>query len=403
MSGIEPFEVRVPQEVLDDLRDRLARTRWPDEVSGAGWEYGADLAFMKDLAGWWRDRFDWRAQEAALNRFHHFRADLDGFGVHFLHERGRGPEPRPLVLTHGWPGSFLEFLDLIPLLTDPGAHGGDPDASFDVVVPSLPGYGFSDRPAAPGMSVFRIAELWLRLMEALGYERFGVQGGDWGASVGTAMALAAPQKIDGLHLNYIPGSLRPWLGEGARELSEAERRFLADADRWYETEGAYAHVQRYEPQTVAYALNDSPAGLAAWIVEKFRDWGDCGGDVLARFGRDRLLANITLYWVTETAGSAARLYFETRKAPLALGPDARVRVPCAVARFPLESPFPPREWVERCYDVARWTEMPRGGHFAAMEEPELLAADVRDFFGSLRRRSEDRPARTSRFPLGTGP
>jgi pimeloyl-ACP methyl ester carboxylesterase len=273
-----------------------------------------------------------------------------------------------LILTHGWPGSFLEFLEVIPLLTA---------QSFDVVVPSLPGYGFSDRPASPG-----IGELWVKLMRGLGYERFGAQGGDWGASVSTAMALAAPEALFGLHLNYIPGSLRPWLGEGSAELAPIERQFLEDAGHWYETEGAYAHVQRNEPQTLAYALNDSPAGLAAWIVEKFRDWGDCDGDVLGRFGRDELLANVTLYWVTETVHSASRLYFETRKTPLALGPGQRVRVPTAIARFPQESPFPPREWIERVYDVVRWSEMPRGGHFAALEEPELLADDVLSFFAS---------------------
>jgi pimeloyl-ACP methyl ester carboxylesterase len=244
-------------------------------------------------------------------------------------------------------------------------------------VPSLPGYGFSDRPRQAGMNVFRIAELWVRLMRGLGYERFAAQGGDWGASVTTAMALGHPESLSAIHLNYIPGSLRPFRGEGTPELSEAERRFLADADAWYDTEGAYAHVQRHEPQTLAYALNDSPAGLAAWIVEKYRDWGDCDGDVLRRFGRDELLANVTLYWVTETAHSAARLYFETRRAPLELAPGQRVTVPTAIARFPKESPFPPREWIERVYPIARWSEMPRGGHFAAWEEPDLLAADIR--------------------------
>ena len=379
---IEPFEVRIPEAVLDDLRDRLAKTRWPDEIPGTGWEYGADLSFMKGLIGWWRDGFDWRAQEERLSRFHHFRAEVAGVGIHFIHERGRGPSPRPLILTHGWPGSFLEFLEVIPRLTDPEHYGGDPACSFDVVVPSLPGYGFSDRPAAPGMNAFRIGELWVRLMQGLGYERFGAQGGDWGASVSTAMALAAPEALTGLHLNYIPGSLRPWLGVGTLPLAAVEHRFLEDAERWLETEGAYDHVQRYEPQTLAYALNDSPAGLAAWIVEKFRDWGDCDGDVVGRFGRDELLANVTLYWVTETCHSAARLYFEMRQAPLAFGPGQRVRVPTAVVRFPKESPFPPREWIERCYDVVRWSDMPRGGHFAALEEPELLADDVRAFFYS---------------------
>jgi len=382
--SVQPFAIRIPQGVLDDLHRRLDQTRWPDEIPGTGWEYGADLAFMRELVGFWRRSFDWRRWEERLGELRHFRWESDGLGIHFIHERGRGPRPFPLILTHGWPGSFLEMLGLIPLLTDPGAHGGDPADAFDVIVPSLPGYGFSDRPDRPGMNAFRIGGLWVRLLEELGYERYGAHGGDWGASVTTGMGLAAPPGLAGIHLNYIPSSLRPPLGEGTRELSPAEKQFLADADLWSQSEGAYSHVQRNEPQTLAYGLNDSPAGLAAWIVEKFRDWGDCGGDAAGRYGMDWLLANVTLYWVTETVHSAARLYFETRKAPLHLGPDDRVRVPTGVARFPGESPFPPREWIERCYDVRRWTAMPRGAHFAALEEPQLLAEDLRAFFRELR-------------------
>jgi pimeloyl-ACP methyl ester carboxylesterase len=381
---VRPFRVQIPQEALDDLRLRLRSTRWPDALRGSGWESGADLAFMSDLASHWESGFDWRAQEERINAWPHFRAEIDGLGIHLLHVRGRGPSPLPLVITHGWPGSFVEMLDLLPLLTDPAAHGADPGDAFDVVVPSLPGYGFSDRPAEPGMSPVRITALWARLMEGLGYRRFGAQGGDWGAHVSTRLALAHPDRVAGLHLNYIPGSYLPYLGPGARPLSEVELAFLEDKDRWDAEEGAYGHLQATFPQTVAYALNDSPAGLLAWIVEKFRAWGDCDGDVLGRFGRDPLLTNVTLYWVTGTIHSSMRLYREAAATPLRLGRDERVRVPCGVARFPKEAPSPPREWIERGYDVRRFTEMPRGGHFAALEEPGLLAADLRAFFRPLR-------------------
>lgn len=380
---LRPFRIDIPQEVLDDLQAHLARTRWPDEIEGAGWEYGASLAYMKELVAYWRSGFDWRAEERALNTFSHFRAEIDGAGIHFLHERGKGPDPLPLVLTHGWPGSFLEMLKILPLLTDPAGHGGDAADSFDVVAPSMPGFGFSDRPTRPGMNLFRIADLWARLMAGLGYPRFAAQGGDFGAGVSTCLGLAYPERLVGIHLNYIPGTYRPHLTPDA-VLAEEERRFLEDADRWYEAEGGYSHIQKTKPQTLAYGLNDSPAGLAAWIVEKLRGWSDCGGDVERCFTRDEMLTHVTLYWVTETFHSSTRLYAEGRRAPLHFREGEVVRVPCGVAFFPGEEPFPPRRWIERGYRVARWTDMPRGGHFAAMEEPELLARDLRDFFRPLR-------------------
>jgi pimeloyl-ACP methyl ester carboxylesterase len=305
-------------------------------------------------------------------------------GVHFIHARGRGPAPFPLILTHGWPGSFLEFLEIIPRLTDPARFGASEDDAFDIVVPSLPGYGFSDRPARAGMNAFRIADLWAQLMEGLGYSRFGAQGGDWGASVSTCLGLRHADRLAGVHLNYIPGSFQPFLGDASTLLSAAEADFLDRQEQWLADEGGYSHIQRTKPQTVAYALHDSPTGLAAWIVEKFRSWSDCDGDVERRFTKDALLANVTLYWVTETLSSSIRLYEEGRRRPLAFSGNDFVSVPCAVARFAKEAPFPPREWVERGYAVRRWTEFPRGGHFAAMEEPELLATDIRAFFRPLR-------------------
>jgi pimeloyl-ACP methyl ester carboxylesterase len=381
---IQSFIIQVPQPVLDDLRLRLARTRWPDEIADSDWEYGASLTYIQELVRYWQTDFNWREQEIALNVFAHFRAEVEGLGIHFIHERGRGPNPLPLIITHGWPGSFVEMLKIIPLLTDPGTHGGDAADAFDVVVPSMPGYGFSDRPAQGGMNAFRIADLWAQLMEGLGYTRFGAQGGDWGASVTTCLGLNHMANMVGLHLNYIPGSYKPFLGSGSPELSEIERSFLEEQERWWQTEGGYAHVQGTAPQTLCYGLNDSPAGLAAWLVEKFRAWSDCEGEVERRFTRDELLTNITIYWITETIHSSARLYYEARQCPLHFKQGQRVQVPCAVARFLKEAPFPPRAWVERSYNVQRWTEIPRGGHFAALEEPDLLVEDIRAFFRPLR-------------------
>ena len=382
--NVQPFKIQIPQATLDDLQERLSRTRWPDEIPDSGWVYGSNFAYMKELVDYWQTKFNWRAQEENLNRFHHFRAEIEGLGIHFIHERGKGPSPLPLIITHGWPGSFVEMLKIIPLLIDPERHGGDPADAFDVVVPSMPGYGFSDRPAQPGMNVFRIAELWKQLTVGLGYQRFGAQGGDCGASVNTILGFRHPENLVGIHLNYVPGSYQPYLGPGARELAEVERQFLEDADQWYQNYGGYAHVQRTKPQTLAYALNDSPAGLMAWIVEKFREWGDCDGNVERRFTKDELLTNVMIYWATETIHSSTRLYYETRQAPLHFNHGEKIRVPCGLAHFPKEAPFPPREWVERCYDVRRWTEMPRGAHFAALEEPELLVDDMRAFFRALR-------------------
>src|SRR5262245_13153468 len=379
-----PFEIDIPQATLDDLQARVARTRWPDALVGAGWEYGASLDYLQELAQYWQTGFDWRAQEAALNRFHHFRAEVGGQKIHYIHERGAGPQPLPLIITHGWPGSFAEMLKLIPLLTDPALFGADAADAFDVVVPSMPGFGFSDRPRQPGMNVWRIADLWAELMAGLGYARFGAQGGDFGAGINTVLGLNHSARLIGVHLNYIPGSYQPDLSSGTAGLTEEERQFLRDVEEWSQLEGGYSHAQRTRPQTLAYGLNDSPAGLAAWIVEKFQAWGDCDGEVERRFTKDELLTNVMIYWASETIGSSMRLYYEGRRAPLHFRPGQFVNVPCGFARFPLEAPFPPRSWVERGYNVEHWVEMPRGGHFAAMEEPQLLAEDIRAFFRPLR-------------------
>lgn len=381
---VSEFVVPYSQSAVHDLHERLARTRWPDAIPGSGWEYGADLAFMQDICAYWKDRFDWKAEIQRLSRFHHFRYEANGFCVHFIHERGNGPNPLPLILTHGWPGSFLEFEKIIPMLTEPERHGGSPEDAFDVIVPSLPGFGYSDRPAEPGFNTFRSAELFLGLMSELGYQRFGAQGGDFGANVGTAMSLRHPERVIGLHLNYIPGSYFPHITPD-HPITPEEQAAIDSGIHWEEVFGGYMHVQATEPQTLAYALNDSPVGLATWIIEKFKDWADCDGDVFRRFTRDELLTNVTLYWMTETIHSSCRLYFESARAPLRFKPDDFIRVPTGVAHFPKEDPFPPRSWVERGYNLQHWTEMPSGGHFAAAEEPELLARDLREFFRPLRK------------------
>jgi len=382
-EDVEPFRANVSDVVLADLRERLAGTRWPDPVAGVGWDEGVDPEWLRRVLGYWESRFDWRIQEARLNAFPQFLVRVGGMRIHCLHVRGRGPRPMPLIVTHGWPGSVLEMLELTPLLADPAAHGGSAQDAFHVVVPSIPGYGFSERPTAPGTSNSAVADLWIELMERLGYPRFGAQGGDWGAGISTWMGRKSPERLTGLHLNYVPGSYRPWV-ESEAELTAEERGFLADRARWSEEEGAYGHIQATRPGTLGIALTDSPAGLAAWILEKLRTWSDCDGDLESRFSLDEVLANVTLYWVTNTAASSIRLYRESKLTPLQLGPGERIRVPLGFARFPLEAPSPPRRWVERGYDVRRWTEMPRGGHFAAWEEPELLAQDIRDFFRPLR-------------------
>jgi pimeloyl-ACP methyl ester carboxylesterase len=381
--SIAPFSLPYEASAADDLRLRLKQTRWPDSIVGSGWDYGADFEFVRDLCDYWQHQFDWKVQLENLSSLPHYRYTSDGVKIHFIHERGRGPNPVPLVLTHGWPGSFLEMLKVLPMLTDPETHGGDARDSFDVVIPSLPGFAFSDRPTQRGMNTFGIAEIWDGLMREAGYSKYAAQGGDFGANVSTVLALRYPERVSGLHLNYIPGSYKPYVNAGEK-LRPREERFLEEADRWHEESGAYWHVQSAEPQTVSYALNDSPVGLAAWLIEKFRDWADCDGDLWKRFTRDEVLTQITLYWMTETIHSSCRLYYESFRAPLHFRKEDFIKVPTAVARFPKEEPFPPREWAERGYNVQRWTEMPQGGHFAAMEEPELLVEDIRQFFRDIR-------------------
>ncbi len=382
LRGVEPFRIAVASETLRDLRDRIARTRWPDEIPDANWEYGTSRPYLRELLDYWARGFDWRAREVELNCLPHYRTTIDGLGIHFVHARSKEPGALPILLTHGWPSTFHEMTRLIPLLTDPVSHGGGPRDAFHVVVPSLPGYGFSDIPRRRGLTKTRIAALWARLMtEVLGYERFAARGGDIGAGVTSWLAFDYPERVVGIHVSDV---LRPGIGPGSPPLSAAERRFLAEEEAWMRAEGAYDYLQATKPQTLAYGLNDSPAGLAAWIVEKFRSWSDCGGQVERRFSKDDLLTFLTIYWVTGTINSANRLYFDRDREPRVLAPGQRVEVPCAVTIFPADIDKPPREWGERSYRVERWTEMLRGGHFAAWEEPELLADDLRTFFRGQR-------------------
>ena len=388
-TAIRPFRLFVDAAAIDDLKSRLARVRWPDQAPGPPWAYGTSVGFMRELVDYWIHTYDWRQTEAALNAWRQFVTRIDGIDVHFLRVEGRGPNPKPLLLSHGWPGSVLEFLKLIPLLTDPAAHGGDPQDAFDLIVPSLPGYGFSERPSQPGVDVMRVAALFTSLMEHLGYARFGAQGGDWGAAIATALGSAFPDRVLGIHLNMLIAA-RPGTNDPS-QLSATDREILDRFNAFQKEETGYMQIQGTKPQTLGYALNDSPVGLAAWIVEKFRTWSDCGGDVERRFTKDQLLTNITLYWVTETINSSVRLYYETMHNPALRGGvegqlDAvfTVSVPTGAAVFPAEIYRPPRAWAERTYNIARWTEMPAGGHFAAMEEPAALVEDVRAFFRPLR-------------------
>ena len=382
--AVEQFKIDISDSVIEDLQARLSRTRWPDELPDTGWDYGSNLEYVKELVEYWRPTFDWRAQEDLINSFSHFKTEVDGLGIHFIHQKGKGPNPMPLVVTHGWPGTFFEMHKIIPLLSDPGSHGGNPDDSFDVVVPSMPGYGFSSHTNKRGLDVLSIGDLWAKLMsENLGYKQFGAQGGDWGASVTAQLGFAHGDKVTGIHSTSVTRPT-PYMGSGSRALSDAERELLQKRADWQAAEGGYSHIQGTKPQTLSYGLNDSPAGLAAWIIEKYRTWSDCGGDVEKRFTKDELLTTITIYWVTQSIGSSTKLYYETLRKPWDLKEGEKIEVPCGIAVFPAEISVPPREWAERSYNVQQWTVMPAGGHFAALEEPDRLVEDVRNFFRPLR-------------------
>ena len=372
----------MPDPVLHDLRHRLATARISPQLDGAGWDYGTERSFLVDLVTYWRDEYDWRRFERRLNAVPQFRVEIDGATHHFLHRCSPEPGALPLLVTHGWPGSVAEFLDVIAPLSDPRAHGGAPEDAFHVVCPSIPGFGFSGPTRERGWSARRVADSFVELMHRIGYERFGMQAGDFGSTISALLARDHPERVVGLHLNRV-GVLPP-TDAPERPLTWDEERGLADRARYVHDESGYAKIQSTRPQTIGYALDDSPVGLAAWIVEKFRAWSDCDGDILRRFSMDQLLDNIMIYWITGTAHSSGRLYFETERDGPRLRPDDFIAVPTAVACFPHEIIRVPRSWAARHFDIVQWTQMPRGGHFAAMEEPELLVDDVRAFFRGLR-------------------
>ncbi len=385
----QPLRIAVPQETLDDLHQRLERTRWTNDLGEPSWKYGLSIPYMRELTAHWRIQFDWRLQEAKLNSFSQFRVQLQrGLGIHFIHERGRGPAPCPIILTHGFPDSIVRFLKLIPLLTDPGGHGGDPADAFDVIAPSLPGYAFSDRPH-PGATVFDVGDLWHELMTRhLNYSGYAAHGGDWGSTITELLARDHAGEVIGIHLTDVPflHSYRK-----PNNPSHDEKQYLEAIAKFPQTQGAYALVQGSQPQVAAIGLTDSPVGLAAWIIEKFRRWSDCDGELERKFTKDELLTNVMLYWVTETIGASFLSYYDVAHIGATGWSEQKIKqsggsaaVPAGFAMFPKDLSSPPREWAERFFNVQRWTQMPRGGHFAALEEPAMLAEDIRAFFRPLR-------------------
>jgi epoxide hydrolase len=379
---VAPFRIDIPRDTLGDLRARLAGTRWPEAETVADWSQGVPLGYLRELCRHWADGYDWRATEARLNRLPQFRTEVEGLGIHLLHVRSPHPDALPLVMTHGWPGSVVEFLKVIGPLTDPTAHGGD---AFHLVIPSLPGYGFSDRPTQPGWGVERIAGAWAELMARLGYRRYGAQGGDWGTSVSTAIAQLDPEHVAGIHL---APPLAPPDPATFDDLTDRERAALASLEQAAEWESGYSQEHATRPQTIGYALVDSPAALCAWIVEKFWAWTDHDGRLESVLTRDELLDNVMLYWLPGTGASSARLYWESIRQVnrWISGPVTdTVAVPTGCSIFPKELQRPSRRWAARRFlDIRWWNEPDRGGHFAAFEQPELFVNEVRAFFRLVR-------------------
>ncbi len=375
----EPFAPKTEPAVLDDLRARLRATRFPDSPEDAGWSLGTDVGYLRELVAYWADGFDWPAREAELGELPRFRAPVGGLGIHFVHAKAAGPA-FPLVLSHGWPDSFWRYSKVIPLLTDPGAHGGDPADAFDVVVPDMPGFGYSDRPAGPPLDSIAVAGLWADLMAGLGYARFGAAGGDVGSHVSRYLALDHPDRVVAVHRT--DAGLPIFSGDRA-ELAPEEREWFETVAAWGATEGAYAAMHRTKPQTAAAALNDSPAGLAAWIVEKLQSWSDTGGDIERSYTKDEILTNVMIYWLTGTIGSSMRMYHANSAIP-AEQLARRVEVPSGFALFRGDIVRPPRAWLERTANTVHVTEPEHGGHFAAFEEPEVYARELREFFRPYR-------------------
>jgi pimeloyl-ACP methyl ester carboxylesterase len=386
MAGeITPFRIDVPETDLADLRERLQRTRWPEAETVTDWSQGVPLAYLQDLCRYWATGYDWRATEARLNALPQFRTEIDGLSVHFIHTRSPNPDALPLIMTHGWPGSVVEFVKVIGLLSDPAAHGGDAADAFHVVCPSLPGYGFSGKPAGPGWGIQRIAAAWAELMARLGYQRYGAQGSDWGTSVSTSIGQQDPGHIAGIHL--VPPLAPPDPATFA-DLTERERAALASLEHSAEWDSGYSKEQATRPQTIGYALVDSPAALCAWLIEKFWAWTDHGGHLEDVLTRDELLDNLMLYWLPGTGASAARLYWESIRQVndwISGRAGDTVAVPTGCSIFPRELQRPSRRWAARRFtDIRYWNEPTEGGHFAAFEQPESFVSEVRSFFRLVR-------------------
>lgn len=376
MKTITPFRINVQQTVLDDLQNRLKQTRWTDEPANAGWSYGTDPAYLRELVAYWQTSYNWRKQEEALNQFPQFTASIDGVNLHFIYVKGKGKNAKPLILTHGWPDSFYRFYKVIPMLTDPAAYGGNADQSFDVIIPSIPGFGFSDRVA---VNTDRTAALFAKLMtEGLGYTTFVAAGGDMGSTITKSMANQFPQAVTAIHLTDVgyPNGQEDW-----STMSQPEQEFGKYIQNWFFTEGAFNMIQSTKPQTLGYGLNDSPVGLASWIVEKFNSWGDNKGNIENSFSKDELLTNIMIYWVTQTINTSIRTYAEDGRAAWSggLSSDKYVSVPTGVSTFPAEAPLP-KEWAERKVNVKQFNKLSAGGHFAALEVPEAWVKELRGFF-----------------------
>jgi len=375
---IKRFRIDVPEADLEDLRQRLERTRWPDQIDDTGWTLGTDTAYLRELCDYWQNQYDWRAEEKKLNAWDHFTTTIDGQNLHFIHARSKHENAFPLIITHGWPGSVNEFQRILPLLTDPEVHGGKAEDAFHVICPSMPGYGFSGPTSERGWDPKRIAGAEIELMRRLGYDRYGAQGGDWGSMVTGQIGQLDPDHCAGIHLNM----LIAFPPEGA-EMNEREKGWAEDSATFQTRETGYQQIQGTKPQTLGVGLNDSPAGLCGWIVEKFRTWSDCGGDVESVYTKDELLTNVMLYWTTGTINSSIRLYYEVMQGGQAI-PLGRVEVPTGVAIFPREIYKAPLEWAKVGYNVTHYEVYEKGGHFAAMEQPEVLAKDLRKFFATVR-------------------
>ena len=379
-----PFAVHIDDAALVDLRRRLSLARISDDIRIGSWVDGVPANVLRRIVDHWRDRFDWRASERRINRVPQFQMEVCGLKVHFLHVKGVDEDSPALILTHGWPGSFVEMLEIIPLLTDPAQNGLPGFRSFNVVVPSLPGFAFSEAPRHPGTNSRVVASMWHELMTDLGYRDYFAQGGDIGSGVSTWMARQYPDAVRALHLNFISGSYQPPLSAGERPLSPAESTWKTARDDWAQREGGYSHIQATKPQTLAYALNDSPVGLAAWILEKFFAWSDGSEDLLDRFDIDELLTNVSIYWFSGNVASTLRIYKENSAQPLIFAAGERIIPPLCFASYPKEIVSPPREWVERVFNVASWSVMSAGGHFAALEQPASLARDIHQSFALFR-------------------